>query len=122
MTAPNIVGVNTITGITTTLSLTTTSITELSANRSNTNAVYKINSIIAANVSGASANVSVGNSGFAGAGSTTWIARNVGISSGATLVVVDKASSFYLEENRSVVVQASAGNALDVTLSYEEIK
>jgi len=122
MAAPNIVGVNTITGITTTLSLTTTNITELTANRSNTNAVYKINSIIAANVSSASANVSVGNSGFAGAGSTTYIARNVGISSGATLVVVDKASSFYLEENRSVVVQASAGNALDVTLSYEEIK
>ena len=52
MAAPNIVGVNTITGITTYLSLADTNATVLVTNAASSNYVYKINTIVVANDDG----------------------------------------------------------------------
>jgi len=124
MAAPNIVGVATVTGKTTYLSIPDTSANVLLSNAASSNSVYKINSIIVANDSsgGSTSKITVTfNSAAAGGGTAYNIAKNVGISSESTLVIVDKASSIYLEENNSIVVTASVADSLDVICSYEEI-
>lgn len=124
MAAPNIVGVTTITGNTAYISLGDTLENTLVTNAAGSNLVYKINSIIVANDDGTnSADISVAyNTVAAGAGANIWLAKTVAVPADTTLVVLDKASSIYLEENRSIVVQASAANDLDVICSYEIIQ
>ena len=123
MAAPNIVNVVTITGKTTYTLLPNTSATTLLSNASSSGKALKINSIIVANVNGSgTANISVSlNSAAAGGGTAYRLAYLVDIAAKTTLVILDKASSIYLEEDRSLVVTASAGNYLEVVCSYEEI-
>lgn len=123
MAAPNIVGVTTIVGITTVLNLTTTNATVLLSNAASSNKVFKVNSIIVANDDGvASADITVSiNDAAAGGGTAFKLAHTIAVAQDSTLVVLDKASSIYLEENKSLVVTASAANDLDVVCSYEEI-
>lgn len=124
MAAPNIVSVATVTGKTTYLSIPDTSANVLLSNAASSNSVYKVNSIIVANDSstGSTSKITVTfNSAAAGGGTAYNIAKNVGIASESTLVIMDKASSIYLEENNSIVVTASASDSLDVICSYEEI-
>jgi len=123
MTAPNIVGVTTITGITTMLSLGTTGVTVLVSNPADSGEVYKINSIIVANDDGSNAadiTVSLYNQDDGG-GTAFKIGHTLSVAADSTLVVLDKASSIYLEEDRSIAVNASAANDLDVICSYEVI-
>ena len=123
MAAPNIVGVSTIIGITTYLSLGDTSATTIVSNPASSNYVYKINAIIVANDDGtSSADITVALHDEDDGGGTAYkIASTVAVAEDSTLVVLDKASSIYLEENRSIVVTASAGGDLDVICSYETI-
>jgi len=123
MAAPNIVGVTTIIGITTYLSLGNTSATVLLSNAASSGKVFKVNSIIVANVDGSNtANIIVSiNSAAAGGGTAFKLAHTIDVAADSTLVVIDKASSIYLEENKSLVVTASAGGDLDVICSYEDI-
>lgn len=121
MAAPNIVGVTTILGITTSLTLTTSSQTVLS-NAANSGKVFKINTITASNTSGSTANVTVRYAqGAAGAGTTVAIANGIDITAKSSLVILDKASSIYLEEARSLTSLASANTAIDLIISYEDI-
>ena len=123
MAAPNIVNVTTITGKLAYLSLANTSATLLVSNAASSGKVFKINSIIVANDDGAndaSITVSV-NSAAAGGGTAYKLAHTISVAADSTLVVLDKASSIYLEEDRSIVCTASAGGDLDVICSYEEI-
>jgi hypothetical protein len=123
MAAPNIVGVTTVVGVTTFLSLANTSATVLVNNPANSNYAYRINSIIVANDDGTnSADITVAiHNEDDGGGTAFKIAHTVAVAADSTLVVLDRASSIYLEEDRSIVVTASAGNDLDVTCSYETI-
>jgi hypothetical protein len=123
MAAPNIVGIVTVTGITTMRSLGDTNATTILNNPVGSGGVYKINTIIVANDDGSnSADITVAlHDEDDGGGTGFKLASTVAVASDSTLVVVDKASSIYLEENRSIVVTASAANNLDVILSYEEI-
>jgi len=123
MAAPNIVGVTTITGKTTYLSLSDTSATTLLSNASGSGKVYKVNSIIVANDDGSNtANITVSVNTAANGGGTAYkIANTIDVIADSTLVVLDKSSSIYLEEDKSIVVTASAGGDLDVICSYEEI-
>jgi hypothetical protein len=121
MAAPNIVGVTTILGITTSQQLGTTATTILS-NAANSGKVYKINLVSAANESAATATVTVRyNDTAAGAGSTISICNGIDISTKSTLVIIDKASSFYLEENRSLTALSGTASAIDLIISYESI-
>lgn len=124
MTAPNIVNVTTITGLTTFITITGTATTSLISNGSTSNKVLKINSIIASNTDTAS-NYDVGLRIFdnqsIGSGSYVSIASSITVPAKSSLVLVSKDTSIYLEENRALGVIASAGNKIHVTCSYEEI-
>lgn len=123
MVTPNIVGVTTITGITTCIALPSTSPTLLVTNPNNSQYNYKINSIIVANVNGsATANITASvTDSQNGAGTARRLAFAIDVAPKSTLIILDKASSIYLPENASIIVTASAGNFLEVTCSYEAI-
>ena len=123
MTTPNIVGITTLVGVTTYLSLADTSPTVLLSNAASSGKIFKVNSIIVANDDGTNtANITVAiHDAAAGGGTAYKIAHTIDVVADSTLVVLDKASSIYLEEDHSIVVTASAGGDLDVVCSYEEI-
>lgn len=123
MAAPNIVGVSNITGKTTYLSLADTSATVLLSNAASSGKVFKVNTIIVANDDGTNtANITVAvHDAAAGGGTGYKLAHTIDVIADSTLVVLDKSSAIYLEEDKSIVVTASAGGDLDVVCSYEEI-
>jgi hypothetical protein len=123
MATPNIVGVTTIAGRTLPFSLSDTSVTVLITNPAASGKSIKVNMINVANDQGtSSADISIFYHGAAAGGGTAYkIASTVAVPADSALVVVDKASSFYLEEDRSLTAQASAAGYLDVVVSYEEI-
>ena len=119
MANPNIVAVTSILGETVQADLTTTLTTEVVAAPS-TGHVYKINSILVANIDGASAadaSVFITKSG----GSPVAIASTISVPADATLSVIDKGNSFYLEEGDNIEAGASAAGDLTITISYEDI-
>jgi hypothetical protein len=123
MAAPNIVNVTTIIGKTTYAALTTTLTTVLLANSAASGKVFKINSIMVANVDGTNAaDVTVDiNTAAAGSGTSYALASTISVPADATLNLIDKNSSFYLEEDKSIIGGASANSDLEVVISYEEI-
>ena len=56
-----------------------------------------------------------------GAGNGTAIASTVSVPADATVVVVDKNSPVWLEEDRSIVVTPSASDDIEVVCSYLEL-
>jgi ABC-type phosphate transport system substrate-binding protein len=121
MAAPNIVGVTTILGITTASQLTTSPVSILS-NAASSGKVFKINTILASNETAATASVTVRyNDNAAGAGTTFALANGIDITSKSSLVVLDKASSIYLEENRSITALSGTASAIGLIISYESI-
>ena len=123
MAAPNMVNVTTITGKTTYAALTTTLTTVLLANAASSGKVFKINSIMVSNVDGTNAaDVTVDiNTLAAGSGTSYALANTIAVPADATLSVVDKTNSFYLEEDKSILGGASANSDLEIVISYEEI-
>ncbi len=123
MAAPNIVNVTTITGKTNVVSLTTTSATEVVSNAASSNKVFKINSLVVSNVDGTNAadiTISLYSEDNIG-GTATQIVSTVSVPADASLVVIDKNTSIYLEEDKSIGATAGAANDLKVVCSYEEI-
>ena len=122
MANPNIVNVTSILGETVIGALTTTS-TVLVSNAASSGKVYKINTIIASNIDGTNDGaVTFGiNSNVGGTGTTTELASTVTVPADATLVVLDKNSSFYLQEDKSIVGLANANSTLEYVISYEVI-
>ena len=123
MAAPNIVNVSTITGKTTYAALGVTLTTVLLANPASSGKVFKINSIMIANVDGTSAaDVTIDiNTAAAGSGTSYALANTISVPADATLNLIDKNSSFYLEEDKSILGGASAAGDLEIVISYEEI-
>ena len=123
MANPNIVSVNSIFGNTTGIALTTTLTTVLLANASSSGKVFKIESIMVANVDGTNAaDVTVDwNTNAGGTGTSIALAATISVPADATLNLVDKNSSFYLMENQSIIGGASANSDLECIISYEEI-
>jgi hypothetical protein len=123
MAAPNIVNVSTITGKTTYAALDTTLTTVLLANSASSGKVFKINSIMVSNVDGTSAaDVTIDiNTAAAGSGTSYALANTISVPADATLSLIDKTNSFYLEEDKSILGGASANSDLEIVISYEEI-
>ena len=126
MANPNIVNVTSILGNTSTNLISSTAdpfATALVNNAASSGKVYKINSIIVANVDGsAAADITIKifpNDDLTGTG--TAIASTISVPADASLVVIDKTTSFYLLEDKSLGATASAANDLVVTVSWEEI-
>lgn len=118
MAAPNVVNVSSILGKTAFLNVTTVA-TNVVVNSANSNTVLKINSLIVPNIDGANnANLTVT---VNRSGTDFKVAHNVGVPSAATLVVVSKDTSIYLEEGDYMRLTAGANNHLHAVCSYEEI-
>jgi len=123
MAAPNIVNVTTITGKSAVVSLTTTSATAVVSNAASSGKVFKINSLVVSNVDGANAadiTVSYYSEDDIG-GTATEIVSTISVPADATLVVIDKNTSIYLEEDKSIGATAGTASDLKVLVSYEEI-
>lgn len=122
MAAPNLIGAVTINGKTTGANLSTTNETSVISNASSSGKCFKINTLNVANFSASSTQISVlYHTGAALAGTAIMIAGNITIPAYSTLNVIDRSSQYYLEENTSIGAQASAANAIGVTVSYEDI-
>jgi len=129
MSAPNIVGVATITGKIFYDALADTNLTSLVLNPASSGKVFKINTLIASNVDGtnaASIDVSYHPSTTTAVGSTVsstgyHLAKTITVPADATLVVISKDTSIYMEESSVLAVKASAADDIDFVVSYEEI-
>ena len=118
MSNPNIVNVTTIYGNTAVQSVTT-SPAAIVSNSAASGKIYKINSLIVANVDGsnaASITVEVYRSS-----TSYYIAKTIPIAANASLVVICKDNGIYLLEGDSIRCTASANSDLQATCSYEEI-
>jgi len=122
MANPNIVNVTSIYGNTSYLVPTGTSATAWTALTPAVGTVNKIDNIVASNVTSSAANITVSiNSATGGGGTAYRIAYQVSVPAGASLIVVDKTTAFYLGETQSVVVTSGTNNAIEMTASYEAI-
>ena len=123
MAAPNIVNVASVIGKTAYATPSNTTANVLLANAASSNQVFKINQIVAANVDGTNAidcTVAI-NSAANGGGTSYAIASTVSVPADASLIVVDKSTAIYLEEDKSIVVTSGTASKITYTVSYEEI-
>jgi hypothetical protein len=130
MAAPNILALTTATGKTTYLTPSGTTAVVLLQNAASSNKVLKINQIVAANVNGTNAvdtTVSIYTNGgvaqgSAPSGGTAFpIASTISVPADASLIVADKTTAIYLEENTSISVTSGTANGITYSISYEEM-
>lgn len=123
MANPNIVNVTDIRGRTVVVDLTTTGSTLVVENPAASGKVFKINSLYVSNVDGTNAadiTVSLFSEDNIG-GTATEIASTIAVPADATLVVISKDTSIYLEEDRSIGATAAVASDLKIVCSFEEI-
>ena len=122
MANPKIVNVTSIYGNTSYLIPSTTSATTWTALTPAAGTVNKIDNIVAANVTGTVATITVAiNSAAAGAGTNYRLVYQVIVPVNASLIVADKSTAFYLGEAQSIVVTVGTASAIELTASYEAI-
>lgn len=130
MANPNIVNMTTMNGVTTYYTPSGTSAVVLLANAASSGKVYKINQIVAANVNGSAAvnaTVSIYTNGAVAQGSapsggTAYpIVSTVSVPANASLIVVDKTTTIYLQEGTSISVTSGTANGITYSISYEDI-
>jgi hypothetical protein len=128
MAAPNIASLTTITGKTTYFTPTGTTAVVLLTNAAASGTVLKINQIIVANIDGVNAvdaTVSVYTNGAVAQGSAPSggtafpIASTVSVPADASLIVVDKTTAIYLEENTCISITSGTASKLTFSVSYE---
>lgn len=123
MAAPNILAATSVFGKTATVNLTTTSATEVVSNAASSGKVLKVNTLIVTNVDGTNAadiTVSFYSEDNIG-GTATQITSTVSVPADASLIVIDKNTYIYLEEDRSIGATAGSASDLKVVCSYEEL-
>jgi len=130
MANPNITGVTAIYGTTTYLTPSGTTAVVLLPNGASSGNVFKINQIVATNVNGSSAvnaTVSIYTNGAVAQGSapsggTAYpVISTVSVPASASLIVVDKTTSIYLNEGTSITVTSGTASGITYTVSYEII-
>jgi hypothetical protein len=129
MANPNIANASSILGTTTYLTPSGTSAVVLLPNAASSNQVFKINQIVAANVTSSAVNVTVSiytngavAQGSAPSGGTAFpIVSTISVPANASLVVVDKTTAVYLMEGTSITVTSGTGSGITYSVSYEVI-
>jgi len=129
MANPNIVNVTAIYGTTTYFTPTGTTAVVLLTNAASSGLVYKINNIVAANVTGTAANTTVSiytngavAQGSAPSGGTAFpIVSTVSVPGNASLIVADKTTGIYLQEGTCIAITSGTGSAITYSISYENI-
>ena len=126
MAAPNIVNVNTITGVVTFVSSINTEqggMSVIASNPAASGKVLKINTLTAAGI-GATTGVTIKLfNQAAGAGTSVAIGQTLSVPNFSTLAVITKENSIYVQEDQSIVAikQAATGGNIDIICSYEDI-
>jgi hypothetical protein len=123
MANPNIAAMTAMYGNSSSVSLTTTSATSIVNNAAASGKVFKINSLMVANVDGsAAANITINIYSQDDLGGTAFpIASTVAVPADASLIVIDKTTAIYLKEDQSIGAVAGTASDLVVTASWEEI-
>ena len=124
MAEPNIVNVALINANSNYMTLSTTSEIGLLSNPDSSGKVYKVNVIMVANreTNANAVNVSVNVYSAAALGGTgTYLTNLISVPGYSTLVILDKSSSFYLQEDKSIGIKSGTSNGLTVVTSWEEI-
>lgn len=122
MANPNIVGVTTILG-NNSMNAVGTALVTIANNTASSGKIYKINSIVAANVDGTNAadvTLSIFDQDDLG-GSAFPVVSTVSVPADASLIIMDKSTSFYLKENQSIGAVAGSSGDIVITASWEEI-
>lgn len=128
MAAPNIASLTTITGKTTYFTPTGTTAVVLLQNAASSNTVLKINQIVVANVDGTNAvdatvaiytNGGVAQGSAPSGGTAYPIASTISVPADASLIVVDKTTGIYLEENTCISITSGTASKLTFSVSYE---
>ena len=123
MAAPNIVNVSSILGKTAVVALSSTSQTTLLSNAASSDNVLKVNMIQVANVDGTNAcDITIDvHSAASGGGTAYSLVSTVSVPADASLIVLDKSTALYLEENTSITATAGTASDLEIIVSYEQI-
>ena len=117
MAQPNIVSVSSIYGTTYVAVLTTTLTTTLVTAASDE--VYKINLIRCANITDSDATVTFDSEV---SGTHKMLANEITVPANSVVDIIDKNSSFYLQETDLIRGGASAGTTIDCTISLDRLK
>ena len=118
MAQPNMINVSRILGNTAFLNVTTVA-TNVVANPASSGSAYKVNTLIIANVDGTnSADITAA---IFNGGIENRIAQTITVPADATLVIISKDTSVYLQEGDYIRLTASANSDLWATCSYEDI-
>ena len=125
MAAPNVVNVATISAKTAQISVNESSDALLLANAASSGKVFKVNTIFVSNTHDTeTAKVDIkflDKDAITDAGVVSYsLIKNLEIFKGLSVVVLDKGSAMYMEEDRCIYVKAVQGTA-DAFVSYEEI-
>ena len=122
MAAPNIVNVTSILGKVAYDTLVSTSQSATLTNSASSNKVFKINTILAANVDGTNdADITVYVTTSNTTGALYYLAYTITVPADSTLVITSKDTSFYLEEDRAIRAFASNSSDISLMISYEEM-
>jgi hypothetical protein len=122
MANPNILNATSIYGNVTYLIPSGTSATVWTALQPAVGTVNRIDYIMAANVTGTAATITVSvNSAGSGGGTPYRIAFQIQVPANTTLILSDKSTAIYLGENQSIVVTSGTSSAIEMTASYEAI-
>jgi hypothetical protein len=123
MANPNIAAVAAIYGNTSTTSLSSTNATSIVSNAASSGKIYKINSLVVANIDGTNAaDITINVYSAASLGGTgTAIASTISVPADATLIIIDKTTQIYLLEDKSIGAIAGTASDLVVTCSWDEI-
>lgn len=123
MAAPNIVNIAAMYGKIVTADLTSTSAISVLSNAASSGKVFKIDSLVVANIDTANAvNITINHYSAAALGGTaTPLASTISIPANSSLIVIDKTTTIYLEENMSIGAVAGTASKLKVVCSYEDI-
>jgi hypothetical protein len=129
MANPNLINASSITGNTTYYTPSGTTAVVLFPNAASSGVVNKIDNVVAANVSGATAtatvaiytNGAVAQGSAPSSGTAYPIIYQVPVPANSAVVVVDKSTAFYLTEGTSVTVTSGTSSAITYTMSYEAI-
>lgn len=129
MANPNIAAATSILGTTTYLTPSGTSAVVLIPNAASSGQVFKINQIVAANVTSSAVNVTVSiytngavAQGSAPSSGTAYpIVSTVSVPANSSLVVADKTTAIYLMEGTSITVTSGTGSGITYSISYEVI-
>lgn len=117
MAAPNIVNVTTITGKTAVANVTNVT-SNVIVNAASSSQVYKVNTVMIANIDGTN-DATVSLSVLRGA--SYFLGSTINVPADSSMVIIDKNSSFYMEEGDALQVVGSANGDLQIVCSYEVI-